>query len=133
MKIEINNNTKAVSLLITKFLELNDKSEYNYLDNDTLFVGYNSDSGFSYIALENDPSLCLCLDYSGNLCIVYSSTLDGLEFIKYDFNNINSLSDLENLISEAYQIDEKREDNYKDNELKEAFISEMIENGWDEL
>ena len=87
MQIEIkSNDTKAVQTLIIKILELNNKSinTYDYLANDTLYIGLNENSGFNYIYLESTPSISLCTDSDGELCIVYSSGLDGIEFIKYD-------------------------------------------------
>ena len=76
MKIDIkSNDTKAVQTLISKMLELNSNSinTYNYFANDTLYIGYNANSGFNYIYLESTPSLSLCTDYAGDLCIIYSS------------------------------------------------------------
>lgn len=133
MKIEINTtNTKKATKLLTKFLNMNEKSDYNYLDNDTLFIGYNDNSGFSYIYLENNPSLSLCLDNSNDLCIVYSSGLDGIEFIKYTIPS--TLDKLETLLNGAYTLeDDIRGDDYKNYETREKFINSMIKKKWDEL
>lgn len=135
MKIEIkNNDTKAVTKLITKFLELNQNSNYDYLDNDNIFVGYNENSGFSYIYLENNPSICLVSDISEDLCLVYSSGLDGIEFIKYDLENITSLDILEDILNQAYTLeDEIRGDNYQDEDNTEKFCNEMYKLGWMDL
>ena len=137
MKIEIkSNDSKAIQTLVGKMIELNSNSidKYDYLEDNNLYIGYNENSGFNYIYLENDPSLCLCTDFHGNLCTIYSSGLDGLEFIRYDIDNISSLSGLENLMYKAYNLeDEIRGEDYKDDIKKDAFIEAMINNGWKEL
>ena len=135
MKIEIKNtNNKAVQKLISKMLDLNSNSSIDYFENDTLVIGHNENSDFSYIYLENDPSVSLATDTDNDLCIVYSSSLDGIEFIRYDIESVTSLSNLEDIIHKAYNLeDDIREDDYEDNTKKESFIEAMIENGWDEL
>lgn len=137
MKIEINNsNTEVVTTLISKFLELNSNSNsnFNYLNNDNIVVGYNENSGFSYIYLENEPHISLVSDYHDTLCLVYSSGLDGIEFIKYDLDNINSLEDLETEMNKAYTLeDDIRGDDYDNADLIEKFSNEMYNNGWMDL
>ena len=137
MKIEIkSNDTKAVQTLIIKILELNNKSinTYDYLANDTLYIGLNENSGFNYIYLESTPSISLCTNNNGELCIVYSSGLDGIEFIKYNLDNITSLTDLEDVINNAYTLEDSiRDDDYQDTIKTDKFIEAMNANGWDEL
>ena len=132
MKIEIKtSDSKKATKLLTKFLAMNEKSEYNYLDGDSIIIGYNNNSGFTYLYLENNPSLSLCLDSYGDLCIIYSSSLDGLEFIKY--NIPSSLDKLEKLLYSTYDLEDKiRGDNYNDEDLKEKFINKMLLK-WQEL
>lgn len=133
MKIEIKHtDSKKASKLLNKFLTMNEKSEYNYLEKDSLYIGYNSNSGFSYIYLENYPAISLCLDNNNDFCIGYSSSLDGLEFIKY--NIPSNLDKLETLLNKAYTLeDEIRGDNYNDWDLSEKFINKMITKKWQEL
>ena len=133
MKIEINNNdTKKVTKLLNKFLVMNDKSDYNYLENDSITIGYNQKSGFSYLYLENSPSISICLDDSSSFCIIYSSSLDGIEFIKYTIPS--NIDKLETLLNNAYDLENStRGDNYNDEDLKEKFINKMIKKGWQEL
>ena len=135
MKIEIkSNDSKAIQMLISKMIELNSIEPWDYLENNNLYIGYNENSGFNYIYLENDPSLCLCTDFHGHLCTVYSSGLDGLEFIRYNIDNISSLSDLENLMYKAYNLEDTiRGDEYKDSIKTDKFIEAMINSGWEEL
>ena len=137
MKIEIKNtNTKNASTLITKFLELNDSCSYDYFDKDNIFVGYNNDSGYSYIYLENNPSVSLCLsDFKKEIEIIYSSGLDGLEFvITLDDSGVSNLEELETLLNNAYCLeDEIRGDNYEDDELKDSFIEAMESKNWELL
>lgn len=130
MKIEIKNtNTKKASKLISKFLEMNENSVYDYLENDNIFVGYNSNSGFSYIYLENNPHISLCLNDYNELCIVYSSYNDGLEFINYDIPS--NIDKLESILNKAYDIENDiREDDYKDADKTDLFIETMEQKGW---
>ena len=92
MQISINNtNTKKATKLISKFLELDYKSGNNYLNNDNIVVGYNSNSGYSYIYLESSPHISLCLsDFNDKIEIIYSSSLDGIEFNRNLTNKTNS-------------------------------------------
>lgn len=133
MQITINKtNSKKASKLISKFIDMNEKSNYNYLEKDTLNVGYNNNSGFTYIYSENNPSLCLCLGDSNEFCIVYSSSLDGIEFIKYTIPS--SLEKLETLLNKAYTLeDDIRGDDYNDDTKREKFINKMIKVKWMEL
>ena len=133
MRIEINTtDTKKATKLLTKFLNMNEKSDYNYLDDDSLIIGYNSNSGFSYIYLENNPSVSLCLDDSNDFCIIYNSSLDGIEFIKYTVPS--TLDKLETLLNNAYTLEyDIRGDNYENEETKEKFINIMIKKNWNEL
>lgn len=137
MKIEIKNtNTKNASTLITKFLELNDSCSYDYFDKDNINVGYNNNSGYSYIYLENNPSISLCLsDFKKDIEIIYSSSLDGLEFVMtLDNSNVSNLEDLETLLNDAYSLDDEiRGDNYNDDDLKDSFIEEMKSKNWELL
>lgn len=135
MKIEIKNkNSKAVSKLLVKFLELNNNGDYDYLSKDTLFIGYNENSGFSYIYLESCPSISLCLDNNDEMCIIYSSGLDGIEFIRYALDNIKNLSKLEDLMNNIYSLeDEIRGNDYKNESLKDDFIEKMVSMKWHEL
>ena len=58
----------------------------------------------------------------------------GLEFIRYDINNITSLSSLENVINSAYNLeDEIRNDDYEDTIKTDKFINAMSNNDWEEL
>ena len=135
MKIEIKNtNNKAVQKLISKMLDLNSNSSLDYFKEDTLVIGYNENSGFSYIYLENDPSISLVTDTDDDLCVVYSSGLDGIEFIRYDIESITSLNILEETMNKAYDLEDKiRNDDYEDDTKKDAFIEAMLNNGWGEL
>ena len=131
MEITIKNaNSKKASKLLTKFLEMNENGIYDYLANDKIFIGYNSNSGFTYLYLENNPSLSLCLNDYNELCIVYSSGLDGLEFISYDIPS--NIDKLETKLNKAYELeDDIRGDDYNDSDKTDAFISAMKEKGWD--
>ena len=135
MRIEIEHtNTKIVGKLICKMIKMNEKSDYNYFENDTLYVGFNATSGFSYIYLESSPSISLALDGDDKLCIIYSSLLDGLEFIRYDVNKIKSLSKLEDIMRIAYELEyDIRDDDYDDAKSKVKFIKEMTSIGWEKL
>jgi len=135
MKIEINNNnTEVVTLLLTTFLNMNKESNYNYIANDNLQIGYNENSGFSYIYLENLPHISLCTTCGDDLCVVYSSGLDGIEFVRYDLEEIKSLDMLEDVLSVAYNLDEDiRENDYKNEGLNDQFIEAMLEAGWEQL
>lgn len=131
MKIEINNNnTEVITTLISKFLELNSNSSFNYLDNDSIHVGFNENSGFSYIYLENQPHISLVSDFHNELCLVFSSGLDGREFILYDLDNINSLEDVETVMNKAYDLDCIREDDYNNESLIEEFENAMYKLNW---
>ena len=135
MTIEIKNtNNKAVQKLISKMLDLNSNSSLDYFEDTTLVIGYNENSDFSYIYSENDPSLSLVTDADDDLCVVYSSGLDGTEFIRYNIENITSLNELEETMYKAYNLEDKiRNDDYEDNTKKEAFTKTMIENGWEKF
>lgn len=135
MRIEINNNdTKTVRKLIKKILELNDNGDYDYLDNDILYLGFNETSGFSYIYLDSSPSISLCVDNCNKICIVYNSGLDGIEFVKYNLDDIDNLSILEDTMNDCYDLEGKiRGNDYEDSNKKDKFIEEMISKGWDEL
>lgn len=130
MQIEIKNtNSKKVTKLLSKFLEMNDNGIYDYLSNDKIFIGYNSNSGFSYLYLENNPHLSLCLNDYNEICIVYSSGLDGLEFINYDIPS--NIDKLEMKLNKAYELEEEiRGDNYNDSDKTDAFIEAMEQKGW---
>ena len=133
MQIEINvNNSKKVTKLLSKFLNMAGNSEYNYLNKDKIVIGENQNSGYIYLYLENSPSLSLCLNISSDLCIIYQSGLDGLEFIKYTIPK--SLDKLEEVINRAYNLeDDIRDGNYNNEDLKEKFIKAMLKNKWEEL
>ena len=133
MQIEINtNNSKKVTKLLSKFLEMNENGIYDYLEKDKIYIGYNSNSGFTYLYLENNPSLSLCLDMSYDLCIIYSSGLDGIEFIKYTIPK--SLDKLDEVLNKAYNLeDDIRGDNYNNKDLTNKFIKVMLKNKWEEL
>ena len=133
MQIEINtNNSKKVTKLLSKFLDMAGKSEYNYLNKDTIFIGENQNSGFTYIYLESSPSLSLCLNDSNEFCIIYSSGLDGLEFIKYTIPT--SLDKLEDVMNKAYNLeDDIRDGNYNNEELTNKFVRAMLKNKWEKL
>ena len=137
MKIEIKNtNTKTASTLISKFLELNNSCSYDYLEKDTIYVGYNNNSGYSYIYLKNNPSVSLCLsDFKKDIEIIYSSGLDGLEFIKsLEDSEVSNLEELEALLNDAYCLeDETRGDDYRDDKLKDSFIEAMESKNWELL
>ena len=109
---------------------MNENGIYDYLNKDKIVIGENQNSGFIYLYLENNPSLCLCLNMSNELCIVYSSGLDGLEFISFDIpSNIDKLG---TKLNRAYNLeDDIRGDNYNDSDKTDAFISAMEEKGWD--
>ena len=130
MQIEIKNATsKKASKLLSKFLEMNENGIYDYLANDKIYIGYNSNSGFTYLYLENNPSLSLCLNDYNELCIVYSSGLDGLEFISYEIPS--NIDKLEMKLNKAYALeDDIREDDYKDNDKTDLFIEAMEAKGW---
>ena len=130
MQIEINtNNSKKVTKLLSKFLDMAGKSEYNYLNKDKIVIGENQNSGFIYLYLENNPSLSLCLDDSNEFCIVYSSGLDGLEFISFEIPS--NIDKLETKLNRAYNIeDDIRGDDYNDSDKTDAFINAMEEKGW---
>lgn len=131
MQIEINKNvdTRKATKLLTKFFNMNDNSEYNYLAEDKIFIGYNDNSGFTYAYLGDSPSINIILDDENKFCYIYSSGLDGLEFIKY--NNFNNITKLENVLSVAYGLDDKREDDYDDEVKKDKFIKAMNKKGWE--
>ena len=131
MQIEINtNNSKKVTKLLSKFLEMNENGIYDYLEKDKIYIGYNSNSGFTYLYLENNPSLCLCLNDSNEFCIVYSSGLDGLEFINFEIPS--NIDKLETKLNKVYNLeDDIRGDDYNDSDKTDAFISVMEEKGWD--
>ena len=133
MQIEINtNNSKKVTKLLSKFLDMNENSIYDYLEKDKIYVGYNSNSGFTYIYLENNPSLSLCLNDSNEFCIVYSSGLDGLEFISFEIPS--NIDKLETNLNRVYNLeDDIRGDDYNNENLTEAFIDAMGEKGWEVL
>ena len=133
MQIEINtNNSKKVTKLLSKFLDMAGKSEYNYLNKDTIVIGENQNSGYIYLYLESSPSLSLCLNMSYDLCIIYQSGLDGIEFIKYTIPK--SLDKLEEVTSKAYNLEEDiRDGDYNNEELKEKFIQAMLKNKWEEV
>ena len=133
MQIEIkNSNSKKVTKLLLKFLEMNDNGIYDYLSNDKIFIGYNSNSGFSYLYLENNPSLSLCLKDYNEICIIYSSGLDGLEFISFDIPS--NIDKLEMKLNKAYAMeDDIRGDDYKDTNKTDAFIEAMEQKGWEIL
>lgn len=132
MQIKINtNNSKKVTKILSKFLDMAGKSNYNYLNKDKIVVGENQNSGFIYLYLENNPSLSLCLNMSSDLCIVYSSGLDGLEFIKYSIPT--NLDKLEEVLNKAYNLEEDiRGDNYNNEDLTDKFIQAMLKNKWEE-
>lgn len=122
-------NTKKASKLIAKFLEMNENSDYDYIEKDNVLVGYNQNSGFSYIYLENNPSISLCLNESDDFCIIYSSGLDGLEFITYEVPS--ALDRLESKINKVYKLDEdKRGDDYNNTYINDSFIEAMDFRGW---
>lgn len=131
MEITIKNATsKKASKLLTKFLEMNENGIYDYLAKDKIFIGYNSNSGFTYLYLENTPHLSLCLNDYNELCIVYSSGLDGLEFISYEIPS--NIDKLETKLNKAYELeDDIRGDNYNDTDKTDAFIETMEAKGWD--
>ena len=133
MQIEINtNNSKKVTKLLSKFLDMAGKSEYNYLNKDKIVIGENQNSGYVYLYLESSPSLSLCLNKSYDLCIIYQSGLDGIEFIKYTIPK--SLDKLEEVLNKAYNIEEDiRGDNYNNEDLTDKFIQVMLKNKWEEL
>jgi len=133
MKIEIANNTQGtrVQRLISKFLDMNNNSKYNYLEDETIYVAFNENSGYSYIGIENNPSLSICLDYNDKFCIVWSSCLDGIEFIR-DLD-LDSLDKLDTEIQKLYELDEKREDDYNNDELKEKLEEQALKLGWNTL
>ena len=133
MQIEINtNNSKKVTKLLSKFLDMAGKSEYDYLNKDKIYIGENQSSGYIYLYLESSPSLSLCLNMSSDLCIIYSSGLDGIEFIKYTIPK--NLDKLEAVISKASNLeDDIRDGNYDNEDLKDKFIQAMIKNKWEEL
>lgn len=135
MKIEIKNeNVEVVTSLLTKFLELNNNGDFNYLNNDSIFIGYNLNSGFSYIYLENAPHISLVMDTSKDLCLIYSSSLDGIEFIKYNLDNIKSLEDLEEELNKAYVLEEEiRDGDYNNETLTDKFCEVMYTNNWMDL
>ena len=130
MQIEIKNtNSKKVTKLLSKFLEMNENGIYDYLSNDKIFIGYNSNSGFSYLYLENNPSLSICLNNYNEICVVYSSGLDGLEFISYDIPS--NIDKLEMKLNKAYEMeDDIRGDDYNDSDKTDAFIEAMEQKGW---
>ena len=133
MQIEINtNNSKKVTKLLSKFLEMNENGIYDYLEKDKIYIGYNSNSGFTYLYLENNPSLSLCLNDSNEFCIIYSSGLDGLEFISFEIpSNINKL---ETKLNKAYNLEDAiRGNDYNDSDKTDAFIAAMEEKGWELL
>lgn len=130
MQIEIKNATsKKTSKLLTKFLEMNENGIYDYLANDKIIIWYNPNSGFTYLYLENNPHLNLCLNASNELCIVYSSSSEFIEFINFDIpSNIDKLEDISN---KAYTLESNIiGDNYKDKDKIDAFIDAMEQNGW---
>ena len=133
MQIEINtNNSKKVTKLLSKFLDMAGKSEYNYLNKDKIVIGENQNSGFIYLYLENNPSLSLCLDDSNEFCIVYSSGLDGLEFI--NFKIPSNLDKLETKLNRAYNLEDGiRGNDYNDSDKTDSFINAMEEKGWELL
>jgi hypothetical protein len=130
MQIEIKNVTsKKASKLITKFLEMNANGIYDYLVNDKIYVEYNNTSGFSYIYLENNPHLNLCLNASNELCIAYSCSSVFIEFIS--FNIPSNIDKLENITNIAYTLESNIiGDDYKDNNKIDAFIDAMEAKGW---
>ena len=132
MQIEINtNNSKKVTKLLSKFLDMAGKSEYDYLNNDKIYIGEKQSSGYIYLYLESSPSLSLCLNMSSDLCIIYSSNLDGLEFIKYTIPK--NLDKLEEVLNKAYDFEEGiRGDNYNNEDLTDKFIQVMLKNKWEE-
>ena len=133
MQIEINiNNSKKVTKLLSKFLEMNENGIYDYLEKDKIYIGYNSNSGFTYIYLEKNPSLSLSLNDSNEFCIIYSSGLDGLEFINFEIPS--NIDKLETKLNRAYNLeDDIRGDNYNDSDKTDVFISAMEEKGWEVL
>ena len=133
MQIEINtNNSTKVTKLLSKFLEMNENGIYDYLEKDKIYIGYNSNSGFTYIYLENNPSLSLCLNDSNEFCIVYSSGLDGLEFINFEIPS--NIDKLETKLNRAYNIeDDIRGDDYNDSDKTDAFIEKEKKKGWELL
>ena len=130
MQIEINtNNSKKVTKLLSKFLEMNDNGIYDYFEKDKIYIGYNSNSGFTYIYLESSPNLSLCLNDSKEFCTVYSSGLDGLEFISFEIPS--NIDKLEIKLNRAYNLEDGiRGDDYNNENLTEAFINAMEEKGW---
>lgn len=133
MQIEINtNNSNKVTKLLSKFLDMANKSDYDYLNKENIIIGENKNSGYVYLYLESSPHLSLCLDNSNSLCYIYSSGLDGIEFIKYTIPK--SLDKLEEIMNKAYTLeDDIRGDDYNNEDLKEKFIKAMIKNNWQEL
>ena len=130
MQIEINtNNSKKVTKLLSKFLSMASESEYNYLNKGKIVLGENENSGYIYLYLENNPSLSLCLNDYNEICIVYSSGLDGLEFISYDIPS--NIDKLETKLSKAYEMKyDIRGNDYKDSDKTDAFIEAMEQKGW---
>lgn len=134
MKIEISTeNTERATKLLGKFIELNNNSDYNYFDKDSIYIGENNISGYAYIYLESSPSISICLEpYYNDFEVIYSSGLDGIEF-KRDLD-YNSMEELENGVYSAYNFeDEIRGDDYEDKKTKEEFIKKMISEGWEEM
>ena len=133
MQIEINtNNSKKVTKLLSKFLDMAGKSKFNYLNKDNIIIGENPNSGYIFLYLEINPSLCLCLNKSSDLCIIYQSGLDGIEFIKYTIPK--NLDKLEEVLNKAYNLEEDiRDGNYNDSDKTDAFIKVMLKNKWEEL
>ena len=133
MQIEINtNNSKKVTKLLSKFLDMNENGIYDYLNKDKIVIGENQNSGFIYLYLEDNPSLSICLNMSNDLCIIYQSGLDGIEFIKYTIPK--SLDKLEEVTSKAYNLeDDIRDGNYNNEALKDKFVQAMLKNKWEEL
>ena len=132
MKIIIQDemNEKRASKLIVKFLGMSEEAEFDYLSGDTLHVGENPNSGYAYIYLEGQPSLSICLNLSDEFEIVYGSSLDGMEFFN-DLEGIDSLSKLESVMNEVYNIEEQeRGDNYSNYALNEAFVDAVVALGW---
>lgn len=146
MNIEINKtDSRDASKLLGKFLKMNEKSikknkdngeawDGDYIKDDSLIIGTSERTLIVCIYLESNPSLSLCLTANNKeFMIVYSSGLDGLEYER-DIKGIKTLGDLENVISEAYDLEEEiRGDDYNDEEKTEKWDTAMLEAGWNNL
>jgi len=122
------NNEFLYSKGVRLLREMLDRDLDNYLKNDTLIIGHNWNSGYTFTYLEGMPSTNLALNYNNELVTIYTSWIDGLEFEK--IIEEETLEELEEMQSKLYELDEKREEG----KLSDSEFIEKIEDlGWESI